>query len=118
MHRPDRLDLCPAVSIPDGGNRFVRKTVLTALLALCLAPAVSMAQVTVRIGPPPPVHEHYGPRPHRGWVWQPGYHAWDGNRYVWHGGAWAEPPHPGAVWVPHHWVHRHGGWVMVEGHWR
>jgi hypothetical protein len=92
--------------------------VLTALLALLLAPAASMAQVTVRIGPPPRVHEHYGPPPHRGWVWQPGYNAWDGNRYVWRGGVWAEPPHPGAVWVPHHWVHRHGGWVLVEGHWR
>jgi len=96
----------------------VKKIVLAALLAFTLVPMVSNAQVYVRIGPPAPVVEHYGPPPHPGWAWQPGYHYWDGHRYVWRGGVWAEPPRPHAVWVPHHWVHRHGGWVLVEGHWR
>ena len=98
----------------------MRKTVLTALLALCLAPAAAMAQVgvVVHVGPPARVHEHYGPPPHPGWVWQPGYHYWDGQRYVWRGGVWAEPPHPHARCVPHRWVHHHDGWVLEEGHWR
>lgn len=96
----------------------VKKLVLTLLLAVCMAPAASMAQVVVRIGPPAPIVEHYGPAPHPGWVWESGYHRWDGQRYVWVGGHWDHPPRPGAVWVPHHWVHRHGGWVLVEGHWR
>jgi hypothetical protein len=98
----------------------VKKTVLSLLLAASMIPAVANAQVgvTVRVGPPPPVHEHYGPAPHPGWVWQPGYHRWDGNRYVWQGGVWAEPPRPHAHWVAGHWAHRHGGWVFVEGHWR
>jgi YXWGXW repeat-containing protein len=96
----------------------VKKTALAVLLGLILLPAASNAQVVVRIGPPAPVVEHYGPPPHEGWVWQPGYHYWDGNRYVWRAGVWAEPPRRHAVWVPHHWVHRHGGWVLVEGHWR
>ncbi|HEX3891819.1 MAG TPA: hypothetical protein VHW46_04535 [Terracidiphilus sp.] len=96
----------------------MKKIALAALLAFTLLPAASNAQVYVRVGPPPPVHEHYGRPPHAGWVYQPGYHAWDGHRYAWHGGVWAEPPRPHAVWVPHHWVHRHGGYVLVEGHWR
>jgi hypothetical protein len=96
----------------------VKKIALAALLAITMLPAVSNAQVYVRVGPPAPVRDHYGPRPREGWVWQPGYHAWDGHRYAWHGGAWAEPPRPHAVWVPHHWAHRRRGWVMVEGHWR
>jgi hypothetical protein len=98
----------------------VKKTALTLLLALCLAPAAAMAQVgvVVRVAPPSPVVEHYGRPPHPGWVWQPGYHYWDGQRYTWRAGVWAEPPHPGAVWVPHRWVHRNGGYVLVEGHWR
>jgi len=98
----------------------VKKTVLACLLALSLAPAASFAQVgvVVRIGPPAPIVEHYGPPPHPGYVWCSGYHRWDGQRYVWVHGYWGRPPHPGAVWVAHHWAHRHGGWVLVEGHWR
>ncbi|HZP07322.1 MAG TPA: hypothetical protein VFB43_20650 [Terracidiphilus sp.] len=97
----------------------MKKMALSVLLAFGLLPAVSRAQIVVRIGPPPPpVVEHYGPPPHPGWVWQPGYHYWDGHRYVWRGGVWVAPPRPRAVWVPPHWVHRHGGWVFVEGHWR
>jgi WXXGXW repeat (2 copies) len=47
-----------------------------------------------------------------------GYHRWDGSAYVWAPGRWEMPPRPHAHWVAHHWVHRNGGWVMVEGHWR
>lgn len=102
-------------------TRFaMKKIALAVLLSLCMVPVASMAQVgvVVRIGPPAPVVEHYGPPPHPGWVWCSGYQRWDGHRYVWVHGYWAHPPRPGAVWVPHHWAHRHGGWVLVEGHWR
>ncbi len=98
----------------------MKKTALTVLLALCMTPLAAIAQVgvVVHVAPPAPVVEHYGPAPHPGWVWQPGYHVWDGNRYVWHAGIWVAPPHPGAVWVAHRWVHKNGGYVLVEGHWR
>ena len=74
-----------------------------AVLALftSLLPLVSGAQVVVRIGPPPPpVVEHYGPPPHPGYVWQAGYHRWDGHHYIWVPGHYGRPPRPGAVWVP------------------
>jgi len=98
----------------------MKKILSAVVLALCLAPAAAFAQVgvVVRVGPPAPIVEHYGPAPHPGWVWIGGYHRWDGGRYVWVPGYWAAPPHPHAVWVPHRWEHRHGGWVLVEGHWR
>ena len=66
----------------------MKKIVMTALLALCLAPAASFAQIVVRVRPPEPIHEHYGPPPHEGYVWVSGYHNWDGNRYVWVPGRW------------------------------
>ena len=96
----------------------MKKTILAALLACTLLPAASYGQVYVRVGPPRPVIEHYGPPPHEGYVWEGGYHRWDGGHYVWVPGHWDAPPHPHAVWVRHRWVHRHRGWVMVEGHWR
>ena len=96
----------------------MKKIALTLLLALCMAPAASMAQVVVRIGPPAPIVERRPPPPDRGFVWIDGYHRWDGRAYAWVPGAWVLPPRRHAHWVAHHWVHRPGGWVMVEGHWR
>ncbi len=71
------------------GKIPVKKTSLAGLLALCLTPAVAMAQIVVRIAPPAPIVEVH-------------------NR----------PPHPGAVWVAHHWERRGEGWVLIEGYWR
>jgi hypothetical protein len=96
----------------------MKKFVLAFLLAATLLPAAAMAQVVIRIGPPAPVYERPGPPPERGMVWVPGYHRWDGRGYVWVPGHYDRPPRPRAVWVPHRWVHRNGGWVLVEGHWR
>ena len=99
----------------------MKKQILAVVGGLALAASMSMiagAQVVIRVGPPAPVHEEMGRPPHEGWVWQPGYHRWDGEHYVWVGGTWAEPPHHGARWVPGHWAHRGGEYVWVEGHWR
>jgi hypothetical protein len=96
----------------------MKKTGLALLLAIGMAPAALMAQVVVRIAPPAPIVEVHDHPPHPGWVWNDGYHRWDGHRYVWVKGHWVKPPHPGAVWVAHRWEQRNGGWVLVEGHWR
>ena len=97
---------------------MMKKIALAVLLAIAVSPAASFAQVVIRIGPPPPVVERRGPPPERGFVWIDGYHRWEGEHYVWTPGRWERPPHPHAVWVAHRWVHRHGEWVLVEGHWR
>ncbi len=97
---------------------MIKKLALAVLLGLVLVPAASYGQVFVRVGPPPPVVERRPPPPERGFVWIGGYHRWDGERYVWVPGRWERPPREHAVWVAHHWVHRSGGWVLVEGHWR
>jgi len=98
----------------------MKKQLLTAACALFLTVGVATAgaQIHITIGPPPPPHEVAPPPPHAGWVWQPGYHRWDGAHYVWVPGAYAEPPHPHAHWVAGHWAHRGGEYVWVEGHWR
>ena len=99
----------------------MKQSLLTGAFALCLTFGVAAgahAQVVVHVGPPAPIHEAVPPPPHEGWVWQPGYHRWDGSHYVWVGGTYAEPPHHGARWVPGHWANRGGGWVWIDGHWR
>lgn len=79
---------------------------------------MARARVFVRVGPPAPIVERYGPPPHRGYVWVGGYYRWVGARYVWTRGYWVRPPRPYAVWIPAHWVQRPGGWVLIRGHWR
>jgi hypothetical protein len=97
---------------------LVKKITMALLLAFTLIPAASFAQVVIRIGPPPPVYERRGPPPGDGYVWQPGYHRYEGDHYVWTPGHYDRPPQRGQHWVAHHWVHRHGQYVLVEGHWQ
>ena len=75
-------------------------------------------EVVVRVPPPHPVVEVRGVAPAHGYVWIAGFHRWDGRAYVWVPGRWELPPRPHARWVAAHWMHRHGGWVLAEGHWR
>jgi hypothetical protein len=67
-----------------------------------------------------PVRPHYeriaAPSPRHVWIeeeWEP-----RGGRYVFVGGRWAEPPHPGLAWIPGHWAARPRGEVWIPGHWR
>ena len=97
----------------------MKQKLLLAITSVVLLAAPAMnAEVFVRVGPPAPIVERRIPPPGPGYVWVSGYHRWDGERYVWAPGSWMMPPRPRAVWVPHHWVRRRGGWVLVEGHWR
>ena len=98
----------------------LKKYVTTAICGLMLATTLAAAQV-VRIGPPPPRPTEVVPAPppaHSDLVWISGYHRWDGRRYVWVGGHYAGPPHPGASWVPGEWRPEMGGHVWHEGYWR
>ncbi len=76
------------------------------------------AEVFVSIAPPRVVVESRGRAPERDYVWINGYHRWDGNAYHWEHGRWERPPRQHAHWEQHRWVHRHGGYVFVQGHWR
>ena len=95
-----------------------RSVICGLLLGASLTISAAAADVVVRIAPPRPVVERRVVAPGRGYVWVSGFHRWDGREYVWVPGRWELPPRQRAHWVPGRWVHRHGGWVFVEGHWR
>lgn len=95
-----------------------RKGIIACVFAGMVAALPLAADVVVRIAPPRVIVEHPVRAPGPGYVWTPGYHRWDGGRYVWVGGSWVRPPHPHARWERAHWVHRGGGYVFVEGRWR
>ena len=97
----------------------MRRFLPAALLAIAMGVgSLHAEEVVVRVHPPRAVVETRGVAPGPGYVWVSGYHRWDGNAYVWTPGRWDRPPHAHARWVAHRWVHRNGGYVLVEGHWR
>jgi hypothetical protein len=82
-----------------------------------LTPAFAEVDVTLHIGPPPPIYERVPPPPGRAYVWHRGYYHWNGYRYVWIHGAYVREMNPNARWVSEHYEHSHGGgWHEVPGH--
>jgi hypothetical protein len=97
---------------------MLRSTMLGLLLAAGLACQVNAQEIVIKTRPPHAVVETRGVAPGAGYVWVSGYHRYEGNAYVWTPGRWDRPPHEHQRWVAHQWVHRNGGYVLVEGHWR
>jgi hypothetical protein len=99
--------------------RFIR-TLLFGLVVLCLS-AASFAQigVAIRIGPPPlPVYEQ--PLcPGDGYLWTPGYWAYDYDvsDYYWVPGTWVMSPEIGFLWTPAYWGWGGDGFVFYDGYW-
>ena len=99
---------------------------LTFGLLLLVIPAAlsspSAAQIgigiSVRIGPPAlPVYDQ--PLcPGMGYMWTPGYWAWDDDDgYYWVPGTWVEAPEPGSLWTPGYWGWNDGAYVWNAGYW-
>ena len=90
----------------------------TPMLALPpLATAAISIGVSVNIAPPPlPVYEQpVVPGP--GYIWTPGYWAWDGSDYYWVPGTWVMPPEVGLLWTPGWWGWSDGYYRWNPGYW-
>jgi hypothetical protein len=91
---------------------------LAALLFVGLSPTSSFAQVGISIGiapPPIPIYEQPYP-PAEGYLWTPGYWAYDSD-YYWVPGAWVEPPRVGFLWTPGYWGYNGGNYFFNDGYW-
>ena len=99
-----------------------------AALALALGAAVMTAPTTaaaqfsigfsVNIAPPLIPIFAQPPIPGYGYIWTPGYWAWDpGFGYYWVPGEWVFPPRAGLYWTPGYWAWRNGVYGFLGGYW-
>ena len=79
---------------------------------------VSLPGVTVAIAPPElPVYVQ-PPIPEPGYLWTPGYWAYDASdSYYWVPGTWVQPPEAGYLWTPGYWGWNNGSYAWNGGYW-
>src|SRR5271157_103074 len=101
-------------------NRTVARWLLLAVAVMSLS-AASFAQIavgiSVRIGPPalPVYAQPMCPGP--GFMWTPGYWAWnDDGGYYWVPGTWVMAP-VGMLWTPGYWGWGGGFYAWHAGYW-
>ena len=95
---------------------------IAVLFSLSLINNNACAQVTVgvsiRVAPPAmPVYTQPA-CPVEGYLWSPGYWAYDPiGGYYWVPGVWVRPPHPHLLWTPGYWGYVGGIYGWNAGYW-
>ena len=87
---------------------------------MMLTPATSSAAIIFSIGiAPPPLPVYVQPVcPGDGYIWTPGYWAYDDvDGYFWVPGTWILAPEPGFLWTPGYWGWADGFFVFHHGYW-
>lgn len=99
----------------------IRKILLLSGLMLFFLPKINaQINVGVSVGQPPPAMPFYVQPacPVDGYLWQPGYWAYDRNAgYYWVPGVWVAPPNPGLLWTPSYWGYEGGSYGFHLGYW-
>jgi hypothetical protein len=103
---------------------FSLRSVLFTFFVLALtmaATSTSFAAVAISVsfGPPAlPVYEQ-PICPGDGYIWTPGYWAWDADfyDYYWVPGTWVLAPQVGFLWTPPYWGWVNGAYLFYPGYW-
>jgi hypothetical protein len=96
--------------------RFIRTLLLAGGALFLSAAAFAQIGVSVNIAPPPlPAYEQ-PICPGDGYIWTPGYWAWDGE-YYWVPGTWVMAPEAGYLWTPGYWGWGGNGYFFNDGYW-
>ena len=86
--------------------------------AFLSVPLASFAEVDFSVNIAPPVMPVYEQPlcPVAGYIWTPGYWAYE-NDYYWVPGVWVPPPRVGLLWTPPWWGWNNGAYVFNQGYW-
>jgi hypothetical protein len=98
--------------------RLIRYSLL-AMIMLAFSAAAFGQIIQVRFAPPAlPVYEQ-PPCPDEGYLWTPGYWAYDQDYddYYWVPGTWVDAPQPGYFWTPPYWGWENSFYIFHPGYW-
>ena len=92
---------------------------LLAIASIAAIPGRAHAGVFVSVNIAPPALPVYVQPaiPGPGYIWTPGYWAWDGYEYYWVPGTWVLAPFVGALWTPGYWGWSGGVYIFHAGYW-
>ncbi|MDI1247051.1 MAG: hypothetical protein PSV24_16790 [Rhodoferax sp.] len=95
-------------------TNLVRSLVLSVALA---AGTTAFAQISfnIMVAPPVPLYESV-PMMQPGYVWAPGYWAWNNDRHIWVRGR-TMVQRDGYRWAPDRWEQQGGAYVRQPGRW-
>ena len=91
------------------------------LTLLTSPPAVAQISIGISVNIAPPILPVYVQPvlPAPGYIWTPGYWAWnpDAADYYWVPGTWVQPPQVGVLWTPGFWGWTNGAYIFHGGYW-
>jgi WXXGXW repeat (2 copies) len=98
--------------------RIFRALILSAIFLILAHVACAQISISVSFGPPAlPVYDQ-PICPTDGYLWTPGYWAYDdADGYYWVPGTWIQPPQVGYLWTPGYWGWGENAYVYHEGYW-
>jgi len=97
--------------------------VMIALVGMLALSGAAKSQVAIGISvgfAPPEIPVYEQPIcPGEGYLWTPGYWAWDDDDgdYYWVPGTWVLAPEPGYLWTPGYWGWGGSAFFFHEGYW-
>jgi len=95
-------------------GRLAQNLLLSTLLVAGTA-ALAQVSFSIHVGPPPPIYEPV-PMMQQGYVWAPGYWAWNHDRHIWVRGR-TIVQRTGYRWQPDRWEQRGNGYYRQPGSW-
>src|SRR4051812_40875870 len=95
------------------------------IVAIVVITSKTHAQISIDVSiranvAPPALPVYVQPTcPADGYMWVPGYWAYDNNTedYYWVPGVWVAPPSPGLLWTPAYWGYEGGVYGFHPGYW-
>lgn len=100
-------------------SKCLRLLLFVLLVGLLAIATSAQAAVFITIAPPPlPIYDQ-PPCPAAGYIWAPGYWAYDYDfdDYFWVPGTWVLAPEAGFFWTPGYWAWAGDQFVFYDGYW-
>lgn len=96
-------------------HKTIARTLVLSLALVAGSTAFAQISFNIVVAPPAPMYEVV-PVMQPGYVWAPGYWAWNNDRHVWVRGR-TIVQRDGYRWAPDRWVQQGGTYVRQPGRW-